>query len=56
MLFRSWALGGGTELLLALDIRLVAEEAKLGQIVRGKFIAREDFELAIVGRAVAFMA
>ncbi len=25
-----WALGGGTELLLALDIRLVAEEAKLG--------------------------
>jgi enoyl-CoA hydratase len=25
-----WALGGGTELLLTLDIRLVAEEAKLG--------------------------
>jgi len=25
-----WALGGGTELLLCLDIRLVAEEAKLG--------------------------
>ena len=25
-----WALGGGTELLLTLDLRLVAEEAKLG--------------------------
>ena len=25
-----WALGGGTELLLTLDIRLVAQEAKLG--------------------------
>lgn len=25
-----WALGGGTELLLALDIRIVAKEAKLG--------------------------
>ena len=25
-----WALGGGTELLLALDIRIVAQEAKLG--------------------------
>ncbi len=27
---KGWALGGGTELLLTLDIRLVAEEAKLG--------------------------
>ena len=34
-----WALGGGTELLLALDIRLVAEEAKLGlpEITLGLF-------------------
>lgn len=34
-----WALGGGTELLLALDIRLVAQEAKLGlpEITLGLF-------------------
>lgn len=34
-----WALGGGTELLLALDVRLVAEEAKLGlpEITLGLF-------------------
>jgi enoyl-CoA hydratase len=34
-----WALGGGTELLLSLDIRLVAEEAKLGvpEITLGLF-------------------
>lgn len=34
-----WALGGGTELLLTLDIRLVAEEAKLGlpEITLGLF-------------------
>ncbi|MGE0577878.1 MAG: enoyl-CoA hydratase/isomerase family protein [Geminicoccaceae bacterium] len=34
-----WALGGGTELLLCLDIRLVAEEAKLGlpEITLGLF-------------------
>jgi len=34
-----WALGGGTELLLALDLRLVAEEAKLGlpEITLGLF-------------------
>lgn len=34
-----WALGGGTELLLALDIRLVAEEARLGlpEITLGLF-------------------
>ena len=34
-----WALGGGTELLLALDIRLVAREAKLGlpEITLGLF-------------------
>ncbi|TCT10363.1 enoyl-CoA hydratase/isomerase family protein [Paralcaligenes ureilyticus] len=34
-----WALGGGMELLLALDIRLVAEEAKLGlpEITLGLF-------------------
>jgi len=34
-----WALGGGTELLLALDIRLVASEAKLGlpEITLGLF-------------------
>lgn len=34
-----WALGGGTELLLTLDIRLVAEEARLGlpEITLGLF-------------------
>ncbi|WP_151445397.1 enoyl-CoA hydratase/isomerase family protein [Lacisediminimonas profundi] len=34
-----WALGGGTELLLTLDVRLVAEEAKLGlpEITLGLF-------------------
>lgn len=34
-----WALGGGTELLLTLDIRLVAEDAKLGlpEITLGLF-------------------
>ncbi|MFA7666911.1 MAG: enoyl-CoA hydratase-related protein [Burkholderiaceae bacterium] len=34
-----WALGGGTELLLSLDIRLVAEEARLGlpEITLGLF-------------------
>ena len=34
-----WALGGGTELLLTLDIRLVAQEAKLGvpEITLGLF-------------------
>jgi enoyl-CoA hydratase len=34
-----WALGGGTEILLTLDIRLVAEEAKLGlpEITLGLF-------------------
>lgn len=34
-----WALGGGTELLLTLDIRLVADEAKLGlpEIMLGLF-------------------
>jgi enoyl-CoA hydratase len=34
-----WALGGGTELLLALDIRLVAQEARLGlpEITLGLF-------------------
>ena len=34
-----WALGGGTELLLCLDIRLVAQEAKLGlpEITLGLF-------------------
>ncbi|QHE83889.1 enoyl-CoA hydratase/isomerase family protein [Hydrogenophaga sp. BPS33] len=34
-----WALGGGTELLLALDIRLVAEDARLGlpEITLGLF-------------------
>jgi len=34
-----WALGGGTELLLALDIRIVAEEARLGlpEITLGLF-------------------
>lgn len=34
-----WALGGGTELLLTLDIRLVAQEAKLGlpEIMLGLF-------------------
>ncbi|MHA6848744.1 enoyl-CoA hydratase/isomerase family protein [Ralstonia syzygii] len=34
-----WALGGGTELLLTLDIRLVAEEARLGlpEILLGLF-------------------
>lgn len=34
-----WALGGGTELLLSLDIRIVAEEAKLGlpEITLGLF-------------------
>lgn len=34
-----WALGGGTELLLSLDIRLVAQEAKLGvpEITLGLF-------------------
>ncbi len=34
-----WALGGGTELLLTLDIRLVADEAKLGlpEITLGLF-------------------
>ncbi|VDO18295.1 unnamed protein product, partial [Brugia timori] len=34
-----WALGGGTELLLGLDIRLVAEEARLGlpEITLGLF-------------------
>lgn len=45
-----WALGGGTELLLTLDIRLVAQEAKLGlpEINLGLFPGRAAHSASFV--------
>jgi enoyl-CoA hydratase len=50
-----WALGGGTELLLALDIRLVAEEAKLGlpEITLGLFPGAGAKELMFTGDQIS---